>query len=187
MASETAFERSADWQPEGYYLWYHLTAGFINGGLAAGISLMFNLIGAAIVGLFPLQLIRVYLTFPLGEKALELNSGLALGVGCLLYVGTGHLYGMIFHYIFSRYYNEKTIQQRFIAATAMGLVLWLINFYAILSWLQPMLFGGNWIISEIPFYIAALTHLVFAWSVMLLSEIGMFDTQWQEAPAAGND
>ena len=37
------------------------------------VSLLFNVIGAPLAGKSPLELIRVYLTFPLGEKALELD------------------------------------------------------------------------------------------------------------------
>lgn len=179
VAAEVPYANAAQWRPEGFYLAYHLIAGVVLGSLGAIASLLFNVVGATVVGLFPLQIIRVYLTFPLGADALALNSGLALGVGCCLYMATGAIYGMVFHYILSRYYMEADFQRRFVAVTAMALILWLVNFYAILSWLQPMLFGGNWIVAQIPFYVAAATHLVFGWSVVLLAEFGQFDSQWR--------
>ena len=40
------------------------------GSIAAVASLMFNVVGAAIAGLHPLHIIKVYLTFPLGARAL---------------------------------------------------------------------------------------------------------------------
>ena len=65
---------------------------------------MFNVICAPIAGKTPLELIRIYLTFPLGEKALELTSagpggyavgdGVILAIGCCLYLGTGMLLGI---------------------------------------------------------------------------------------------
>lgn len=67
-------------------------------------SLLFNVIGAPIAGKTPLELIRVYLTFPLGEKALELSNsgqggyavgdGMILAIGCCLYLATGMLLGI---------------------------------------------------------------------------------------------
>ena len=65
--------------------------------------------------------------------------------------------------------------KRFLLATAFGLVLWIVNFYLILSWLQPLLLGGNWIVTMVPFWVAALTHLAFAWT-MLVGEL------WSVAP-----
>jgi len=49
-------------------------------------------------------------------------------------------------------------------------VLWGVNFYGILSWLQPALFGGNWIVDPqyLPPWVAAGTHLVFGLSMALL-------------------
>jgi hypothetical protein len=54
--------------------------------------------------------------------------------------------------------------------------LWLFNFYAILSWLQPMLFGGHWITDPklLPPWVAAATHLVFGWSMALLYPLGEY-------------
>ena len=47
-------------------------------------SLLFNVVGASLFDKHPLRLIQVYLTFPLGEKALGDDfSGFALGGGGL--------------------------------------------------------------------------------------------------------
>ena len=46
--------------------------GFLLGLLGAMASLLFNVIGSLVAGKNPLELIRIYLTFPLGEKALRL-------------------------------------------------------------------------------------------------------------------
>ena len=79
------------WQATGYYTAYYANNGFMLGMFAAISSLLFNVVGATVFGLHPLQLIRVYLTFPLGEEALSLESGLTLAIGCCLYIFTGAL------------------------------------------------------------------------------------------------
>ncbi|NIW75636.1 MAG: hypothetical protein GWN08_10365, partial [Gemmatimonadetes bacterium] len=46
-----------------------------------------------------MQLIRVYLTFPMGERALSASEGLALSVGSGLYLITGAILGIGFHLV----------------------------------------------------------------------------------------
>src|SRR3990172_9597891 len=94
LAAELANEEPVKpFQPTGYYAAYYATTGFMLGIFGAMSSLLFNIVGSALVGQHPLELIRVYLTFPLGDKALGLDSRLALAVGCCLYFGTGVLLG----------------------------------------------------------------------------------------------
>jgi hypothetical protein len=164
-----------EWQPEGFYLIYHMTAGAILGFCAAGSSLLFNIVGSLLVGQDPLRLIRIYLTFPLGDAALSTGSGAALAVGVFLYLMTGAILGVPFHVILNRYFAHSSFASRFQAASLIGLGIWLVNFYGILSWLQPLLFGGRWIIAMIPFWVAALTHLVFVWTMLLIGRWGKFD------------
>jgi hypothetical protein len=45
----------------------------------------------------------------------------------------------------------------------------------VLSWLQPMLLGGNWILRMVPIGVAALTHLCFAWTVVAGEFWGRFE------------
>ena len=95
LAAELANEEPiTPFQPKGYYLAYYATTGFMLGIFGAMSSLVFNVVGSAFFDKHPLELIRVYLTFPLGDKALEMDSGLALAVGCCLYMGTGMLLGI---------------------------------------------------------------------------------------------
>jgi hypothetical protein len=39
-----------------------------------------------------------------------------------------------------------------------------------------MLFDGNWIMTQIPFWVAALTHVVFALTMVLIGEWGHFES-----------
>src|SRR6266487_1936791 len=60
---------------------------------------------------------------------------------------------------------------RLMTCTILAVFVWAINFYAVLSWLQPLLLGGRWIIDLIPWWVAAATHLVFGWTVALLYSV----------------
>ncbi len=162
------------WRPHTYYTTYHILAGMVLGLIAAASSLLFNVIGAAMVGKHPLQLIKIYLTFPLGEKALELESGFALAAGCCLYLGTGMFGGIPFHMILSRYFAQASTGVRFVVTTILAIGVWLVNYYGLIAWLQPSLIGGNWIIEQIPPLIAVLTHLVFGWTILLVDQWGSF-------------
>lgn len=160
--------------PRSYYTIYHLLAGMVLGLIAAASSLMFNIVGSAMVGQHPLQLIRVYLTFPLGEKALELESGFALAAGCCLYLGTGMIGGIPFHLVLTRYFSGSSGWMRVIAAGILGIGVWLINFYGVLYWLQPLLMGGRWIVERVPVIVAVLTHVVFGLTMLLVSQWGRY-------------
>jgi hypothetical protein len=165
---------AVEWPPRHYYTTYHLLAGMVLGLIGALSSLVFNIIGAAMVGKYPLQLIRVYLTFPLGEKALDLGSDFTLAAGCCLYLMTGMVLGIPFHMILSRYFERSTTPVRFTAATLLSLAIWLLNYYGLIAWIQPRLIGGSWILEQIPIFVAVTTHLVFGWTMLLLESWGRF-------------
>ena len=134
------------------------------------------MIGAAAAGKDPLQLVRVYLTFGLGEQAFSESSGdgLALAIGCCLYLATGMLLGIPFQLVLSRFADSASLVFRLGVATILALLIWIFNYYVILSWLQPLLFGGNWIVQEIPIWVAALTHLVFGWTMAVVYPWGIY-------------
>jgi len=164
----------ADWPPKSYYTTYHVLAGMVLGFIGAATSLLFNIVGAAMLDKHPLQLIRVYLTFPLGERALELEGGFALAAGCCLYLGTGMFGGIPFHLVLSRFFDDASTARRFAVATVLALGVWVINYYAILSWAQPLMIGGSWILEQIPIWVAVCTHLVFGWTLLLVDQWGRF-------------
>lgn len=183
LEAEAAAEIDGD-QPEpqwsrGFYLTYYATAGFFLGMLAALASLAFNVVGSLIVGQHPLQLIKVYLTFGLGERALDpqLSDGLVLIIGCCLYIATGMFLGIPFQIILTRFNHTGGLPARLAIASVIAIVVWLINFYLVLSWLQPLLFGGNWIVNpqHLPVLVAILTHLVFGWTMALVYPLGKFE------------
>lgn len=186
LEAELGREPDANWPPRAFYVVYHALAGFVLGMFGAATSLLFNVVGSLMVHQSPLRLIEVYLTFPLGKPwadAIGLTPGvppteqlpaLTLAVGCCLYLGTGMMFGMIFHLVLSRWFEHASFARQFLVVTVMGLSLWLVNYYGILSWLQPLLFGRAWIVENIPWWVAALTHLVFAWTMVLVQPLGRF-------------
>ncbi|HUS38576.1 MAG: hypothetical protein WBF93_16455 [Pirellulales bacterium] len=164
-------------RPGGYYTTYFATAGFVLGMFGAVTSLLFNVVGSLMVGQHPMELIRVYLTFPLGDQALKLDSGLALAVGCCLYIGTGMLLGIPFYLVLTRWTANSSFAARLAVVSVLSLAVWLINFYGILSWLQPALIEmseKNLIVNLVPPWVAALTHLVFGWTLALVYPLGQF-------------
>lgn len=164
----------AEWPPPGYYTAYHVLAGFVLGMFGAVTSLLFNVVGSLFVGQYPLQLIRVYLTFPLGAEALHVDGGVTLAIGCCLYLGTGMLLGIPFQLVLTRWLPGARFAARLAAVSALALAVWVINYYLLLSWLQPLLFGGRWIVDLVPWWVAALTHLVFGWTMLLVQPLGVF-------------
>jgi hypothetical protein len=182
LEGELAREGAAgQWPPGSYYTVYHVLAGCVLGMMGAATSLLFNVVGSLIAGLHPLHLIQVYLTFPLGQTALNVDDGLTLAIGCCLYLATGMLLGIPFHLVLSRWFAGASFKSRFIVVSILALFLWLLSFYAVLLWLQPLLFGGNWIVAGIPWWVAALTHLVFGWTMLLVQPWGIFVPYRQRA------
>lgn len=191
-------EAGETWQPSGFYGAYYATTGFMLGIFGAVVSLLANVIAAPIAGKHPLELIRVYLTFPLGEQALELSKGPAstyvlgddvvIAFGCCLYLGTGMLLGVPFHVALTRVAPEGRLVVRIIVGLILATLLWLVSFYGILSWLQPLLFGGDWITDSaiLPWWVAWATHLVFGWTMAMVHPWGRYQPYFRptEAPAA---
>jgi hypothetical protein len=173
-AAADSEDAGRQWPPSKYYTAYHALAGFSLGMFGAISSLLFNVVGSTLIGQHPLQLIRVYLTFPLGEAALHVDSGVILAVGCCLYLATGMLLGIPFHLVLTGWAPRASFVARFLLVSGMALALWLFNFYGLLWWLQPLLFGGRWIVELIPPWVAALTHLVFAWTLLLVQPLGAY-------------
>ena len=167
------------WHATEYYTMYYANAGFFLGIFGAATSLLFNVVGSALIGQHPLRLIQVYLTFPLGEQALtpQFDSGLMLAVGCCLYIATGMVLGIPLHLTLTYASGgapDFSLPRRLLIATLFSIGLWLVNFYGVLYWLQPALFSGNWIVELIPPWVALATHLVFGWTMAFVYPLGLY-------------
>jgi len=182
LENEVAEDVPLSFAPKDYYFGYYATTGFLLGFLGACTSLLANVVGSVVMSQFtgepqhPLRLIQVYLTFPMGEEALKTDTGLLLAIGCVLYIGTGMLYGMFFQVMLSRFFPNSTLPARLMICSILAILVWIVNFYFLLSWLQPLMFGGNWIITMVPPWVAAATHLIFGWTMALVYPLGEFHT-----------
>ena len=159
---------------------YYATEGFVLGVFGAMASLLFNVVGSLAAGKSPLELIRIYLTFPLGDRALRLvegstgvyavGDGLVIALGCCLYLITGMALGVPVALAIAKLAPRGPFVWRFVVGGATALAIWAVNFYLILSWLQPLLLGGRWIVDTnlLPWWVAGSTHLVFGWTIAVL-------------------
>ena len=193
-----AREIPGDWTPARFYSAFYITTGFVLGAVAAMASLLLNVIGSTVAGQHPLQIIGVYLTFPLGAPALRLTTGegtayviddgMILALGCCLYIGTGMVLGTLFHCVISMLAERRSIGVRLLVGTLLGAVVWLVNYYLILSWLQPLLFGGNWITDNalLPWWVALATHMVFGWTMAMLNRYGVYVPYRRPVEAIGS-
>jgi hypothetical protein len=167
------------WQEPDFSAYHYAKCGLVLGALAGCVSLLLNVIGSvlwpAISGIeqHPLRLIQVYLTVPLGESALKLQSGGVLALGCLLYIGTGMLYGMLFETALAYFVPRAGVAARLAFCSILALCVWLVNFYCLLAWFQPVISGGRWVVELIPWWVAALTHLAFGWTIALIYPLGV--------------
>lgn len=166
------------WYKSGFYTSYYVISGLILGALAAWVALGFNVIGAWIAFGDPFRLLRVYATFFGGPAILGgTQDGIAILLALILHSATGAVVGAPIHVVFSRFVVGLSLQKRILAGIALGLLMWVINFYGILSWLQPMVSGGRYIIDEIPIAVAILTHICFALTMLMLQPYWSFDSQ----------
>ncbi len=190
LEAELQDARAAEpWQPTGFYAVYYATAGALLGVFGAAGALLVNVAGCVATGRHPLEWIRVHLTFPLGAEALRLTDAernvaviddrMILVFGCCLYLATGMLLGIPFHLVISRYAREGSLRSRLAVASALALATWGVAFYGVLSWLQPLLFGGNWLTNPalLPWWVAAGTHVTYGWIMAILHPLGQFEAQ----------
>jgi hypothetical protein len=163
------------WIPERFYTAYHALAGIIIGAIAAWVALAFNALGSEILHRDPFRLMKYYATIFTGDLT-EANRAAALMVAIGIHTITGALCGAPIHVVASRFFPGRGLKTRAAWGVVLGLVMWLVNFYGVLSWLQPLLVG-RFYIGEIPVWVAALTHVSFAVTVLVLQPLGAFDAR----------
>lgn len=168
------------WPPKDFYTSYYAMVGGLLGILGAAVSLAVNFVAAPLVGKSSMELIKVYLTFPLGARALSLNAengSLILVLGTCLYIATGMLIGIPIYWGMALFCGKNpSLGVRILWSSIFSLLIWGINFYGVLSWLQPLLFEGNWVTDPqvLPPWVAAGTHLLFGWTLAVLYPLGQF-------------
>jgi hypothetical protein len=89
-----------------------------------------------------------------------------------MYLATGMIYGMLFVLALSYFLPNASVPGRLAACSVLAIAVWLVNFYGILTWLQPLAFGGRWINDLVPWWVAGLTHLLFGWTLAIVYPLG---------------
>ncbi len=182
------------WPPTQFTWIEHVIYGAVLGAFGSAVALLANVVLAPLAGKHPLELVRVFLTFPLGADALALaeaaphapvmRDGMVLTFGCCLYLVTGILFGILFHAAMTRVV-QPSLGNRLIVCTILSLLVWQFLFYGVLSWLQPLLFRGNWITDgeHLPWWVAGATHLLFGWTMALLAPMARYVPYRPRLPA----
>lgn len=142
--------------------------GWAAGFLGASVSLGFNIAGAWLLGIEPLRLLRIYATIVEGPVALDVSRSDFFLSTLILHVATGWLFGAVFAIGAQRFCCSR-LRRYALAGAGYGIAIWLVNFYGILSWLQPLLYGESFILTEIPIAVAALTHISYGLTVALVT------------------
>ena len=145
------------------------TVGSVGGFLGAISCLICNIAGALVLGVEPLRLLRIYATILEGRRALELSSANFFIAAFLVHIVTGILFGTIFALGARRLCDG--LQDYILAGIGYGIGIWLVNFYGILSWLQPLLDGSAFILTEIPIAVAVLTHVSYGLTVAFVTYV----------------
>ena len=84
-------------------------------------------------------------------------------------ISTGVLFGTIFAFGARKFCSG--LERYILAGTGYGIAIWLLNFYGILSWLQPLLYGRAFILEEIPIAVAVLTHICYGLTVAFVTYV----------------
>ena len=151
------------------------------GVVAAWAALAFNAVGSIVVTggpVEPLHLLRVYATFRYGAEALgaDMHAPATVGTSILLYSVTGAAIGAPLYLVYRRWFGWHTATWRVLNSVWLGVAMWLVNYYGVLSWAQPLAlralrYGGEprpYIAEHIPGWVAAATHVTFVGVVLLL-------------------
>jgi hypothetical protein len=164
---------SSSWPPRGFYLTFHVVAGLMIGVLGSITSFFFHIVGSLLVNQDPLYVLRVWGTVFLGERALtttDLNFFMLVAV---VHFSIGAVGGAVFHVLVSFFVPDRPLRQ-LVLGGAYGLLMWIVNFYFVLVWLQPRLVGQAYVLQLMPPWIAALTHLIYGLTLGALQPLGRF-------------
>jgi hypothetical protein len=173
-------DRPERWFPHGFYLAYYILTGMVLGMVAAWIVLGLNVLGGMLVGLDdPLRLLRVYSTILGGSKTAESRDAVVLAFATGLHTCTGIICGTPIHVVYSRWLPGQKVPMRILSGVVLGLAMWIVNHYLVLSWLQPLMTGESpsYIVENIPVAIAAFSHIAFAEIIVLAQPLALFDPE----------
>jgi hypothetical protein len=161
------------WPPAGFYLTYYVVSGTILGILGSITSFACHVLGSIAVHQNPLRVLRVYGTFFLGPAALTTDDLDFFMLVAVVHFSVGAAAGAVFNVLVNRFAPPRAGIQIALGA-AYGLLMWIVNFYVVIAWLQPLLVGRAYVLEMMPPAVAALTHLVYGLTLGALQPLGRF-------------
>jgi hypothetical protein len=168
---------AASWPPAGFYLTFYVVAGTIIGILGSLTSFLFNVAGSLLVNQDPLYILRVWGTVFLGAQALTTDDLNFFMLVAIVHFSIGAGAGAVFHVLVNLFIPERPWLQIGLGVLY-GLLMWIVNFYFILTWLQPRLQPGlspdATVLHLMPVWVAAATHIVYGLTLGVLQPLGRF-------------
>lgn len=174
LAATGAAPSAHPWPPPGFYFTFYAVVGGILGILGSLASFLFNVFGSLVVNQEPYRILRVYGTVFLGRDALTTDNLNFFMLVAVVHFSVGALAGAVFHVGLNRFFPGASGIKQVGLGAAYGLVMWIVNFYFILLWLEPALVGHAYVLELMPFWVAALTHVVYGVTLGLLQPLGRF-------------
>ena len=173
LEARLAERAPTDWPPTGFYLTYYVVAGILIGILGSLTSFLANVLGSLVVQQDPLRFLRVYGTVFLGARALSTEDLNFFMLVAVVHFSVGAAAGAVFHVLVNWFVPDRPLTQ-VVLGGCYGLLLWVVNFYVVILWLQPRLVGEAYVLALMPAWVAALTHLVYGLTLGLLQPLGRF-------------
>lgn len=165
---------AAPWPPPGFYLTFYVVVGTILGVLGSLASFLFNVFGSLIVNQDPYRILRVYGTVFLGQDALTTDNLNFFMLVAIVHFSVGAMAGAVFHVALNRYYPNASGMQQIGLGALYGLLMWFVNFYLVLWWLEPALVGRAYVLELMPVWVAVLTHIIYGVTLGALQPLGQF-------------
>jgi hypothetical protein len=165
---------SHPWPPPGFYFTFYVVVGAILGILGSLASFLFNVFGSLVVNQDPYRILRVYGTVFLGQEALTTANLNFFMLVAVVHFSVGALAGSVFHVLVNRFVPTTSALQQIGLGAVYGLLMWIVNFYMVLRWLEPALVGQAYVLELMPFWVAALTHIVYGVTLGFLQPLGRF-------------
>lgn len=164
---------AAGWPPVGFYLTFYVVSGLIIGILGSVTSFLFHIVGSLLVNQDPLLFLRVYGTVFLGADALTTDDLNFFMLVAVVHFSVGASAGAVFQVCMGRYGPSRWGSQIMLGGLY-GLLMWVVNFFFVISWLQPLLVGEAYVLELMPIWVAALTHVIYGLTLGVLQPIGRF-------------
>jgi len=147
---------------------YFATVGAFAGFLGSMAILGAEVIAARLMGFAPFMVLRFYATLHDGASALLMTNRNFLLDAIPMHLAFGSAIGAVFVLMVSKR-NVQKFAAYLAAGVGFGLCVWFLNFYLLLSWIQPLFNGKALIVESIPWWVAATTHVVYGLTIALVS------------------